>query len=300
MSTETQACYFCDCEAKRSDNRRSHCRAKHTAESVTGFVLFNGLKFRHDVERSNLVISLKSEGSKQNFGYCFDCYTEIPVMNGTPNPLGRIQAHSCCERKPRKKSDGTPKMAASAPTVSLRVTEEDLLRFRDTVLKFDMEYKDDTDTLEVDLRKSFNNFLQAIKTVKTAAETPVTASYRAIVNQIQLAVAAKNPKRRAEVKAYITKELEMAQSYVDSDDEDGFDEEAELQNVLVAALLNTIDQQKQAKETSKISPREIDLEQENSTLRQEMSLLTDKYNTLLSHYEALIKPSGKDIIEHSN
>jgi hypothetical protein len=104
-------CYFCVLETEskekdgvRSDALRKHCVAKHTAADVVDKVLPNSYKFRRDTDRPNLLLSLKTEGSKENCGYCFDCHTQIPMPSGQcPNKIAYIQQHQCREVKPRAK-----------------------------------------------------------------------------------------------------------------------------------------------------------------------------------------------------
>ena len=239
----SSTCYFCEFVG-RSDNRRRHCISHHTAASVTAHKLPNNLTFKRDTENANIVICLKADGNRMNCGYCFDCQTEIVIVNGCPNPLGKIQSHSCRERKERKKKDTTVEMGARVPvtTSCIRLTEDDYTKMTKEVIAFEIDYEEN---LDVNLKKTHENFQNAVKRtvkqLKTIEAAPQTSTGAGMLSQVQVAFSAKFPKQRNALKQHITDTLSQAQDLVDSDDEDGYDDDAERFDILVYALKSTLD-----------------------------------------------------------
>jgi len=290
MSTHLSACFFCDFTG-RSDNRRRHCKAFHTAEDVIGRKLANNLCFRRDTERDDLLVSLKAEGSRMNCGYCFACNSEVDVPMGTPNALGKIQNHSCREHKERKKKGTTTEMPTRTPTAPsscLRITEDEMNRLNKEVIPFETEYHDD---LEMDLKKSYENFQavikKTVKQVKTLESAPQIATGGGMLSQVQTVFSAKFPKLRAALKRHIDDALHHAQDLVDSDDEDGYDEDAEKMDIIVYAMKSALDIKEMGAKERKAATEMSATYDEKLTQREiELAELTAKYNTLRDNYVA--------------
>lgn len=270
----------------RSDALRRHCKAKHSCSDVVDKMLANGYKFRRDVDRSNLLVSLKTEGSKDNCGYCFDCHTQITMPAGQcPNKLAVIQRHQCRVVKERKKRSTTPTPTGKfvGPVAPFyKLTEEDLKEFK-KVLDFDIEVNDD---LTIDFKKSRGNLLTAMRTatqaLKDAKETGPSISWKAIATKCQDALPSKYSRI---LRQRIVDGLRMATDF--ADEEEGIDEDEEHKAVLVGLIHTALD----SKPTIDLTARVLDLE---AALDKQTIATTDMANServareaALAHYKTV-------------
>ena len=194
-------CFFCALDSDtdggpRTDALRKHCVAKHTAADIVDKVLFNGYQFRRDTDRPNLLISLKTEGSKENCAYCFDCHTQITMPTGQcPNKVAYIQQHQCREVKTRAKRTVVSVGAGtvSVPvTPSYKLTEERIAEYHKLITPdfkdilpalHTMGIREVDEALNVDLKRSEANIykalvmtLQGLKEAQAAKSATVSTS----------------------------------------------------------------------------------------------------------------------------
>jgi hypothetical protein len=272
---------------------------------MVGIVLANGLKFRRDAERPNLLVSLKTEDSKENCGYCFDCYTPIPMPSGQcPNKLAVIQRHQCKTFKERPKRPATG-VTVAPPAPTSKLSEDDLKEFK-KLLDFDIELTED---LTVDFKKSRSNMMTAMRNASTAmkSSTSPAASWRGIADKISDALPAKfsTPLRQR-----ISDSLEhLRELMYDSDDDDGegVDEESDIRDTLLAVIKiamepkQTTDLSSQVKELSShvngLSSRVKELEDEIELKTVTMSDLVASERvaaqTAMSNYRALLEAEAR-------
>lgn len=285
----SEVCYYCEYTG-RSDAMRRHCKSLHHCGDVIDNVLANGLRFRRDTDRPNLLVSLKTEGSKENCGYCFDCHTQIPMPGGQcPNKLAVIQRHQCKTFKERPKRITTAKgvTVVAAPAPSFKLTEDDLKEFK-KVLDFDIELADD---LTVDFKKSRSNMMTAMRKASTAikSSTEPAASWKAISNKLGEALPAKFSKLFHQ---RINEGIASAYDFQDDDDEP-IDEDNEIKDIIVAVIQTAMAPKQTIDLSSRVKELEDEIELKTVTMSDLVASERVTAQTALSNYRALLEAEAR-------
>jgi hypothetical protein len=311
-------CYFCVLESDtiggpRSDALRRHCKAAHTAADIVDRELPNGYRFRRDTDRPNLLISLKTEGSKENCGYCFDCHTQIPMPRGQcPNKVAYIQQHQCREVKPRAKrtvvSGGAGTATISVPVApSYKLTEERISEYHKLITPdfkdilpalHTMGIREVDESLNVDIKRSEANIykalamtLQGLKEAQAAKSATVSTSGGLSMDWLfsQYAIhcnAAKSASRAKLLRNHYKEHHDTAEADAADDEDTIYIKEEQDKDWLFGLLDVAIGPKKGSKELEEANAM---LDQNDITISDLRSELSTARQNAAGHYTAVIR-----------